>query len=294
MIGKTISHYKITGQLGVGGMGVVYEALDTKLNRTIALKFLPQDSTVTSDAKKRFLQEAQAASALDHPNICTIHEISEFEGQMFIAMARYDGESLKDRIDRGPLPGEEILEIIRQIAEGMGKAHENGIVHRDLKPANIIITLEGTVKIVDFGLAVSAGVTRLTKTGNSVGTLAYMSPEQVGGQEITHSTDIWALGVIIYEMMEGRTPFQADYEAGIVYGIAHKDPGPPELKNPSASDEAMEHRLRAICGKALAKDPANRFADFTESWGIAISNFFSPSVSSASLTTRGIFMVYRI
>jgi len=264
LIGKTVSHYQITGQLGAGGMGVVYEALDTKLNRTIALKFLPPESTDNPEAKKRFIQEAQAASALDHPNICTIYEISEFEGRMFIAMARYDGEPLKDRIDRGSLAGEEIVEITRQIAEGMDRAHENGIVHRDLKPANIIITSDGTVKIVDFGLAMSTGATRLTKTGSSMGTLAYMSPEQVGGEEVTHSTDIWALGVMIYEMMEGRAPFEADFEAGIVYGIAHRDPDPPVLQDSKGDHELLQKGLRAICGKALEKNPADRYSGLAE------------------------------
>ena len=264
MIGKAVYHYQITGQLGAGGMGVVYEAKDTKLNRTVALKFLPPESTDKPEAKKRFIQEAQAASALDHPNICTIFEISEFDGRMFIAMARYDGESLKDRIERGPLPGEEILDITRQIAEGMDRAHENGIVHRDLKPANIIITSDGTAKIVDFGLAMSTGATRLTKTGSSMGTLAYMSPEQVGGQEITHSTDIWSLGVMIYEMMEGRAPFDSEHQAGIVFGIANRDPEPPVLRNAKDDGELLEQGLRVICGKALAKNPADRYGGLNE------------------------------
>ena len=264
MIGKSIYHYQITGQLGSGGMGVVYEALDTKLNRTVALKFLPSESIDNPEAKKRFIHEAQAASALDHPNICTIYEIAEFEGRMYIAMACYEGESLKDRIDRGPMSGEEIVRIIGQIAEGMAKAHENGIVHRDLKPANIIITFDDTVKIVDFGLAVSTGATRLTKTGASVGTLAYMSPEQVNGEEITPRTDIWSLGVMIFEMMEGASPFMAEHQAGIVYGIAHRDPEPPALKSGGEVDEALESKLRAICSRSLIKDPADRYSCLNE------------------------------
>ena len=160
LVGKTVSHYKIIRQLGAGGMGVVYEAIDTKLDRTVALKFLPPESTRDSQAKARFIHEAKAASALDHPNVCTVYEVDETdEGQMFLAMACYEGETLKDRISRGPLPLDEAVDITRQVAEGLAKAHERDIVHRDIKPANIIITEDGLVKILDFGLAKLAGRT---------------------------------------------------------------------------------------------------------------------------------------
>jgi serine/threonine protein kinase len=208
LIGQTVSHYRIIRQLGVGGMGVVYEAVDINLDRTVALKFLPPDSTSDKKAKARFIHEAKAANALDHQNVCTIHEIGELDdGQLFIAMARYEGESLRRRIKRGAMPATEILNITSQIASGIGRAHEKGIVHRDLKPDNVRLTTDGIAKIVDFGLAVAVGVTRLTRTGSSVGTPAYMSPEQVLDKTVTPGTDIWALGVMIYEMVEGRRPF---------------------------------------------------------------------------------------
>lgn len=171
MIGKTISHYKILEKLGSGGMGIVYKAEDTRLDRHVALKFLPQHLSQAEEEKKRFIHEAKAASALDHPNICNIYEIDETEdGQMFIAMACYDGESLKDRIDRGPLPIDAIIDIATQIAQGLAKAHSKDIVHRDIKPANVMLTKDGQVKIVDFGLAKLAGRTMLTKAGTTLGT----------------------------------------------------------------------------------------------------------------------------
>jgi len=199
MIGKLISHYEILEELGHGGMGVVYKAKDTKLDRFVALKFLPPHLSQSEEEKKRFIHEAKAASALDHPNICTIYEINETEeGRMFIAMACYEGESLKDKIERGPLPIEEALDIAIQIAQGLAKAHSKKIVHRDVKPANILITEDGQVKVVDFGLAKLAGRTMLTKEGTTLGTASYMSPEQTQGASVDHRADIWALGVALY------------------------------------------------------------------------------------------------
>ena len=209
MIGKAVSHYRITRELGAGGMGVVYEAVDTKLDRTVALKFLPPESTRDPDAKARFVHEAKAASAIDHPNVCNIYEIDETEdGQLFLAMACYEGETLKDRIARGPLPIDEALDITRQVAEGLTEAHAREIVHRDIKPANIFITDDGLVKILDFGLAKLAGQTLLTKTGTTLGTAIYMSPEQARGDVTDHRTDLWCLGVVMYEMVTGQVPFQ--------------------------------------------------------------------------------------
>jgi serine/threonine protein kinase len=199
MIGQTISHYKIIEKLGGGGMGVVYKAEDTKLKRMVALKFLPPDLTRDDEAKERFVHEAQAASALDHPNICTIHEIDETDdGQIFICMAYYEGETLKKKIERGPLPFDQTLDLAMQIAQGLARAHEAGITHRDIKPANIMITTRGEVKIVDFGLAKLVGQTRLTKTGTTMGTVAYMSPKQAQGIDADHRSDIWSLGVVLY------------------------------------------------------------------------------------------------
>ncbi len=255
MVGKTISHYKILSKLGEGGMGVVYKAEDTKLDRFVALKFLPAHMSQDAENKKRFIHEAKAASALDHANICTIYEIDETEdGQMFIAMACYEGESLKDRIESGPLPIDEALEIAIHTARGLAKAHSKEIVHRDIKPANILLTEDGVVKIVDFGLAKLAGRTQLTKEGTSMGTVAYMSPEQTQGIAVDHRTDIWALGALIYEMVSGRQPFEGDYEQAVMYSIMNEAPEPI-----TGLRTGVPMELERIINKALAKDPKERY-----------------------------------
>ena len=208
MIGKTISHYKILEKLGEGGMGVVYKAQDTKLDRFVALKFLPQNLNQAEEEKQRFIHEAKAASALDHHNICNIHEIDESEdGQLFISMAFYEGETIREKIERGPLKLDEAIELAIQIAEGLDIAHGKEIVHRDLKPANVMLTEAGVVKILDFGLAKLRGQTKLTKEGTTLGTAAYMSPEQARGEVVDQRTDIFSLGVLIYEMVTGQQPF---------------------------------------------------------------------------------------
>ena len=255
MIGKTISHYKILEKLGEGGMGVVYKAEDTKLKRTVALKFLPPELTRDSEAKERFIQEAQAASSLDHPNICNVHEIGETgEEQMFIAMACYEGETLKKRIERGPLKVEEAVEIAIHVSQGLGRAHEAGIVHRDIKPANIMITNRGDVKIVDFGLAKLAGQAMLTKSGSTVGTVAYMSPEQVQGGEVDRRTDIWSLGVVLYEMLTGRLPFKGEHEAALLYSIVNEQQESLSQARPDAP--AL---VSSIIERTLQKDRALRY-----------------------------------
>ncbi len=260
MIGQIISHYKIIEQLGAGGMGLVYKAEDIKLRRQVALKFLPPELSYDPDAKERFVHEAQAASALDHPNICTVHEIGETQdGSLFIAMACYDGETLKDRIRRGPLNVNDALSIAAQVAHGLARAHEAGIVHRDIKPANIMVTSHGEVKILDFGVAKLAGLTKLTRTGSTVGTAAYMSPEQARGEDVDHRTDIWSLGVVLYEMIAGRAPFKSDYEQALVYEILNEDAKP--LSDFSAD---LPDGLQAIVEKALAKDTANRYQHIEE------------------------------
>jgi serine/threonine protein kinase/tetratricopeptide (TPR) repeat protein len=272
MIGKTISHYKIIENLGSGGMGVVYQAEDTKLKRTVALKFLPPSLSNDSQAKKRFIQEAQAASALDHPNICTIHEIGDTdEGQSFIAMACYDGQSLKDKIKDERLRTDDAIGIIIQIAKGLARAHEEGIVHRDIKPANIMITNRGEVKILDFGLAKLAGQTRLTKTGSTVGTVAYMSPEQATGETVDHRSDIWSLGVVLYEMLTGQLPFKGDYEPAMIYSIINESP--PNIRE---SREDIPAELEQIITRCLAKDPKERFSSVEE-----LLNDFRPLSSEA-------------
>ena len=203
MIGETISHYRILELLGAGGMGVVYKAEDTRLKRLVALKFLPIELTKDLEAKERLMQEAQAASALDHPNICTIHEIDETpDGRLFLALAYYDGETLKQRVARGPLPIDQAVDIASQVARAVLAAHEAGIVHRDIKSANILVTRRGEVKLLDFGLAKLAGQTALTRTGTTVGTVAYMSPEQINGDNATERSDVWALGVVLYEILD--------------------------------------------------------------------------------------------
>ncbi len=260
MIGQTISHYKITRQLGAGGMGVVYEAVDTKLDRTVALKFLPPESTRDPDAKARFVHEAKAASALDHNNVCVIHEIDETDdGQLFLAMACYRGETLKDRISAGPLPLNEALDITRQVAEGLAKAHEGDIVHRDIKPANIFLTEDGVAKILDFGLAKLEGQTLLTKTGTTLGTAGYMSPEQARGDASDQRTDLWCLGVVLYQMVSGRMPFPGDQQQAIVYGILNLDPDPV-----TGLRTGVPMELERIIGKCLAKDPKERYQSAEE------------------------------
>jgi len=260
MIGKTISHYRILEKLGEGGMGVVYKAQDTKLRRNVALKFLPSELTSDQDAKERFIHEAQAASALDHLNICTIHEINEtHDGSSFIAMACYDGETLKKKIERGSLKVEEAIEIALQVAQGLNKAHQNGIVHRDIKPANIIVTNDGIAKIVDFGLAKLTGLTKLTRTGATVGTAAYMSPEQARGDIIDHRTDIWSLGVVLYEMIAGKLPFKGDYEQALIYSILNVEP------EPINGLEATEYSgVGSIIERCLSKEPAERYQSAAE------------------------------
>jgi serine/threonine protein kinase len=255
MLGKTISHYKILEKLGEGGMGVVYRAMDTRLKRTVALKFLPPELTRDANAKERFIHEAQAASAPDHPNICTIHEIDETnEGQIFIAMACYEGESLQAMIRRGPLGLDEAVRIASQAARGLAKAHERGIIHRDVKPGNILVTEDGLAKIVDFGLAKLATQSRLTRLGTTVGTVMYMSPEQASGKEADERSDIWSLGVVLHEMATGSPPFSGEHEQAIIYSILNQAPEQVGRLLPEAPKD-----LERILGKALAKEPAERY-----------------------------------
>ena len=232
--GATLGPYAIRAQLGRGGMGVVYTAHDPRLKRQVAIKLLTPDSTRDETAKQRFLQEAQAASALDHPNICTLHEINETpDGQLYLVMAYYEGETLKDRIERGPLALDEAVDIATQVGQGLAEAHGAGIVHRDIKPANLLIAKGGAVKILDFGLAKLAGTEGVTQTGTTVGTVAYMSPEQARGEEVDHRTDIWSLGVVLYEMLTGQQPFQGENLLSISNAILESQP--PTLTGSSSS-----------------------------------------------------------
>jgi serine/threonine protein kinase len=208
MIGKTISHYNILEKLGEGGMGVVYKANDTKLERIIAIKFLPDHISANSEERKRFMIEAKAAAALNHPNIATIHAIEESDDEMFIVMEYIDGIELKEKINTDPISIDETLDIAIQIAEGLDAAHKNGIVHRDIKSSNIMINNDGKVKIMDFGLAMMKGAGDLTKAGSTVGTVTFMSPEQAKGEVVDKRTDLWSLGIIIYQMLSGKLPFK--------------------------------------------------------------------------------------
>ena len=254
--GTQLGPYEIVSKLGHGGMGVVYEAKDPRLKRTVAIKLLPPDLTKDNTAKQRFLQEAQAASALDHPNICTIHEINEAEdGQLYLVMAHYEGETLKERIEKGPLALDDAIDIATQVGTGLAKAHAAGIVHRDIKPANLMVTIDGVVKILDFGLAKLAGTEGVTQTGTTVGTVAYMSPEQARGQEVDHRTDIWSLGVVLYEMLAGEPPFQGETLAAVVHAtLEHHQP--PLSGAASSAQDAVT--------RALSKDKALRYQSVTD------------------------------
>jgi formylglycine-generating enzyme required for sulfatase activity/cephalosporin-C deacetylase-like acetyl esterase len=260
VVGQTISHYRILEKLGGGGMGVVYKAIDVRLNRFVALKFLSPDLTRDDDAKQRFMHEAQAASALDHPNICTIHEIDETaEGELFLTLAYYDGESLKHRLQRGPLPIDDAIDIAAQVAQALARAHQSGIVHRDIKPANLMLPNDGPVKIVDFGLAKLVGHSELTKTGTTVGTVAYMSPEQIRGAEAGPPADVWATGVVFYEMLAGTRPFTGKDDLAVISCILDDAPRPIRELRPDTPDDASR-----ILAKALQKPVVDRYPSAVE------------------------------
>jgi serine/threonine protein kinase len=254
MIGKNISHYKILEKLGEGGMGVVYKAQDTKLDRIVALKFLPQHLTSDSVEKERFVHEAKSASALSHPNITTIYEIDEVEGQMFIVMEYCDGMTLKRMVEKESLPIKKVLDIGIQICEGLASAHEKGIVHRDIKSENIMACSRGQVKIMDFGLAKLGGATKITETGSTLGTAAYMSPEQARGEEVDQRSDIFSFGVVLYELLTGQLPFKGEHQAAIVYSIVNEEPQPVARFNNQVSA-----KLEDMVFKALAKDREERY-----------------------------------
>lgn len=255
LAGQTISHYRIFEKLGAGGMGVVYKAVDTKLDRLVALKFLSPHLSHDRGLRLRLSEEARAASALDHPNIVVIHDIDEdANGDVFIAMAFHEGVTLRDKIAPGLLPVKEALQIARQIAAGLAKAHEHGISHRDIKPGNIIVAKDGIARIIDFGLATSSDVTA-TLDGKARGTPLYMSPEQASGKAIDFRTDVWSLGVVLYEMLAGSQPFRGETHLQVMRSVVHDEPVPIREIRPEISAE-----VEAIVSRALQKDPEKRYA----------------------------------
>jgi len=253
--GSTVGgRYTIIEELGRGGMGVVYKAEDTRLKRTVALKFLPSELTRVPDVRERFTREAQAAAALDHPNICTVYEFDQADETSFISMAYIEGQSLKKKIESGPLELEEAMRIATQVAEGLQEAHKKGVVHRDIKSANIMVTDRGQVKIMDFGLARVTESTLVTQEGMTMGTVTYMSPEQARGEKVDHRTDIWSLGVVLYEMLTGKLPFRGEHEQAIVYAIRKDKPEPiTDIKHD------IPVSIEQVVSKALEKDPDKRY-----------------------------------
>ena len=252
LIGQQIAHYRITGQLGAGGMGVVYKALDTRLDRHVALKFLPPHLSEDPRRKARFLQEAKTAAALDHVNVGTLYGIEETnQGQMFLVMACYDGRPLNDLLRHAALPLAKSLNIAQQIGRGLAAAHRQGVIHRDIKPSNVLVTSDGVVKIVDFGLARFTHAEHLTEAGATAGTAAYMSPEQVKGEDVDHRTDLWSLGVVLCEMLTGQLPFRGENTHSLLYKVVHEPP---------ALSPAIPAQSSGILSKALAKNREERYA----------------------------------
>ncbi|MFV1980462.1 MAG: protein kinase, partial [Rhodothermia bacterium] len=251
---QTISHYHVLGELGRGGMGVVYKAEDTKLNRTVALKVLPPHALASQDDRARFYREARAAAALHHPHIATVFEIDEHDGQPFIAMEYIDGQCLDDRIAEGLLPLKEVVSIATQVADALKAAHDKDIVHRDVKSGNVMLTSSGVAKVLDFGLAKTAASTKLTQMGSTLGTVAYMSPEQARGEDVDRRADLWSLGAVMYEMISGKLPFPGDFEQAVIYSILNEEPKPL-----TSIRTGVPMGLEWIVSKLLAKNPDERY-----------------------------------
>ncbi|MCI0602905.1 tetratricopeptide repeat protein [bacterium] len=278
MIGKKVSHYRVIERLGGGGMGVVYKAEDLKLERLVALKFLPHEFCQEEKRRKRFVQEAKAASSLDHPNLCTIYEIDQTrDGQMFISMALYEGKTLKEKISSGSLTIPDALDIACQMADGLAIAHEHGIWHRDIKPANVIVTRSGLVKILDFGLAKLTGASQITEAETAVGTISYMSPEQALGKTVDQRADIWSWGLVLHEMVTGKHPFPAENPLQILHSLISSDPVP-------LSETSFSPEIGRILQKALAKELDDRYSSIAE----ANHDLRSVRISGQSLTVTAL------
>ena len=246
--------YRMLGELGRGGMGIVYKAEDIQLERPVALKFLPAELAEDPEARQRFFREAKAAAALSHEHICAVYEIGEAERRLFIAMEYIEGRSLREKIALGPLPQAEALGIAIQVAEGLAEAHEKRIIHRDIKPGNIMLTEKRAAKVMDFGLAKALGRTLITREARTMGTAAYMSPEQARGQTVDYRTDIWSLGVVLYEMLSGRLPFAGEHQQSIIHALLTREPEPLSRIRPD-----LPQGLQRIVAKALAKNPSGRY-----------------------------------
>ncbi len=279
MIGQTISHYRILSEIGAGGMGVVYKAEDLRLGRFVALKFLPPQRVRDDEARRRLFAEARAASALDHANVCTIYDVEDLaDGRVFLAMAFLEGETLKARLERGPLPPADAARIALGVSRGLAKAHETGIVHRDVKPGNIMITGAGDAKLLDFGIAKLAGGGDLTLTGTTVGTIAYMAPEHARGGEADERSDVWALGVVLFEMLAGQRPFSGVDDYGLLQAIIEKPV--PAIIAPGVPRELSE-----IVSRALDRDRGRRYANAGE-MASALDEFLQPAATSTSLRVK--------
>jgi serine/threonine protein kinase len=269
MIGKTIAHFRILEKLGEGGMGVVYKAEDTKLDRVVALKFLPEQATATEEERARFIQEAKSAATLNHPNVCTIHGIDEYEEPAsgdappvkhhFIQMECVDGVTLRGKIPENGLKLQDAVDYAIQIAEALQEAHSKGIVHRDVKAENVMLNEKNQIKVMDFGLAKLRGSSRLTKTSSTIGTLSYMSPEQIQGEQADARSDIFSFGVVLYEMLTGKLPFRGEHEAAMVYSIVNEDPQPIEQFRTDIHS-AIVH----LINRSLEKDPDDRYQNMNE------------------------------
>src|SRR6266849_3488441 len=253
-IGRVLEHYRLEERLGAGGMGLLYRATDLKLKRAVAVKLLARHLVSDETAKARFVQEARAASAIDHPNIATVYDIGEEDGELFIVMALYDGETLKQRMEKGRLPLDEAVGILRQVVLGLEAAHRAGIVHRDIKPANILRTSSGTVKILDFGVAKLLGESQaqMTQAGQTMGTVLYMSPEQLRGEPLDARSDLWSVGVVAYELLAGVSPFQTDSSAAAIARILHEEP------SSLSAVPGVPDSLGQLVSELLRKNPVER------------------------------------